>query len=75
MKFRNKRQWLEGQKIIDTSINIVDAASRSFSTEIQELIAKLLNEANHQIQKAHASVRGQQLLAGKDVLPIAELEE
>ena len=70
---QNSHDQYRDSKQVDKAV--FDVATRSFSIEIQELIVKLLNEANPQIQEAHASIRGQQMLAGQDVLPLIELDE
>lgn len=47
----------------------MDLASRSSTVAVQEVLVDLLNEANTEVQEAHDSIRGQELLAGYNPLP------
>jgi hypothetical protein len=61
-------QWRDSKQL-DKSV--VDSATRAFSSEFQELLIKLLNEANVQVRNAHESVKGRKILDGRDVLPLS----
>ena len=48
---------------------VVDLASRSFSSEVQNLLVDLLNKSNKYVKEAHESQRGHEILKEKNFLP------
>jgi hypothetical protein len=48
---------------------VLELATRWYSSEVKQLLIKLLTEANAEVQAAHESERGQELLSGDKSLP------
>ena len=48
---------------------VVDLATRSFSSEVQNLLVDLLNESNKYVKEAHESQRGHEILKEMNFLP------
>ena len=48
---------------------VVDLATRSFSSEVQNLLVDLLNESNKYVKEAHESQRGHEILKETNLLP------
>ena len=48
---------------------VVDLATRSFSSEVQNLVVDLLNESNKYVKEAHESQRGHEILKEMSFLP------
>lgn len=54
---------------------VLNLATKSFSTDVQNLLVQLLNDANVDVKEAHDSQYEQEILEGKDILPLDETEE